>query len=97
MMNKCQIFFLCFSIMSDLNYNYRQYLTHNALAIQKSNTLEQAITCCYCRECNNNTRNNISKTNVNNLYMTEPSDLQQNYAAQFKQQSQKASLTFLNM
>jgi hypothetical protein len=73
--------------MSDIVYNYRQALIHNSLDIQKNNTHIEFNSCCLCNKCNK-----INLAKINNIYTTEPSDLQLNYNTYFKYQSQKAKL-----
>lgn len=68
--------------MTDLNYSYRQYIIHNANILQQNNT-KRAANCCLCYKCSYDILNNVYTRYNNNIYITEPSDLQQTYNNQF--------------
>lgn len=78
--------------MSDLNYNYRQYIMHNTLKLQKNKTKNVVKACCYCNNCADKTFNYLNYHTNNNIYTTEPSDLQQNYNSQFRASTLRAQL-----
>jgi hypothetical protein len=71
--------------MTDLNYNYRQYIIKNTQSLQKKNIEHAVNLCCFCDKCAYNTIHNIYPIQNNTIYMTEPSDLEQSYNYQFKQ------------
>lgn len=78
--------------MSDLNYKYRQTIIHDAIKLQHNNIVNTVSSCCRCNGCAYKTINYLNYNTNNNIYTTEPSDLQQTYNSQFKASALKADL-----